>query len=416
VTLPASCDLRCAWCNYRGLPADASGAGLEPVRSELLRLRQAGHVNVGVGLLHTEPTRHPLLPDVVRLARDVGFRDVTLSTSGVRLADRAYVSALARSGLSRVILTVVGLESPLGDLLLGAVGASAAKLAAIDNVLAEGLGLCVVAMLCRPALRELERDLAALGRMVAGTPAMLHGLIPGAVPSLAPARVAALWPRYEEVAWLAASLAVPPSFTVQCAEMPPCVRRRIPRVTGAQADRPGSGVTYARPAASCGACDLAPGCLGVETSYLEMVGGALDVAWAPCAPPATDLAELRRLLQAGGGDAAAGQLGHVGGGEAWRVQAVARLGRRQAGDGPLIAGYRVEAIRHHPLRIDVSMRCGPDAVALQIAPRELGEGWFLSGQVFALCYDRATPPTTPARRRLATAMLRVLEGTAVQHP
>jgi hypothetical protein len=420
-----TCDLRCAWCNYEGLGAASSSGEVERVRGELERLRGEGHDRVGLGLYHTEPTRHPELPAIVRLARQLGFEYVTLSTSGLRLAERDYVAELRREGLSCVGLTMLGLDHQLSDLLFGSPGATAAKLKAIENCLAEGLELYVIVLLLRPVLRDLAPAIGELIKLVVRPNCVLHGIVPDAVKETPLARVAALWPRYDEVAWLMAQPGMIPGFAVHSSDMPECARHRIPGIVGPQVVRPDFASSFARVAAVCGECADYPECGGVEPNYLAAYGNDFAVAAGPREPARPDLDQLRALLAEGkhpvvesappgepplavleAPPRAADEGPAL---EPWQRRAAERLEGVRAGRGATLAGYALKELKVAPGRIQLEMVCGGDTMELYVEPRPAASRFYKAGRTLAVSYRPPTPPNSPARRRLVTGLLRLLD-------
>lgn len=77
-----------------------------------------------------EPTLHPDLPGLLRMAREAGYRRLTVSTNGLRLADEAYVRALAEAD-ARVVLSLDTLDDETDRALVGATTV-ATKLRVLD--------------------------------------------------------------------------------------------------------------------------------------------------------------------------------------------------------------------------------------------------------------------------------------------
>ncbi|MBI5480358.1 MAG: radical SAM protein [Deltaproteobacteria bacterium] len=432
-----SCDLRCAWCNYKGAAVVGSAGEVERVGDELARLRALGHKRVGFGVCHTEPTRHPDLRAIVRLARQLGFEEITLSTSGVLLAERAYLRDLRHEGLSCVGLAVVGLDSELSDLLLGCPGAAAAKLRAIENCVSEGLQLYVMTLLLRPALTDLPAAIKEIGKLLSHSAALLHGIVPDGVRGTPLTRVAALWPRYEEVAWLLSRPKLLRGFLVHSSDMPVCARHRIPGMAGAQLARPDSGITFVKPPPTCGRCTDHPECLGVESGYLAAHGSDFTVAGGPREPPRPDIEALRELLapivteDAGGPTPDAGSRSTPGDAvlptpdaepesapavprgtpaPAWQTRVVKLLDHARKGQGARLAGYSVRELNLAPGQVLLRMESAADAMELYLELRADAARYFKAGRRLAVSYLPATPPDTPARLRLVGALLRLLDG------
>ena len=77
-----------------------------------------------------EPTLHPDLPKLLRMARDAGIRRLTVSTNGLRLRDEAYVRELAAADV-RIVLSLDTFDDATDRVLLGATTVRA-KLEVLD--------------------------------------------------------------------------------------------------------------------------------------------------------------------------------------------------------------------------------------------------------------------------------------------
>lgn len=75
-----------------------------------------------------EPTLHPQLIGLVRVARRLGYREVGLITNGRRLAYDTYTRALLASGLTRLTVSIHAATASLHDRMVGVEGAHAQSL------------------------------------------------------------------------------------------------------------------------------------------------------------------------------------------------------------------------------------------------------------------------------------------------
>ncbi|HEY3358855.1 MAG TPA: radical SAM protein, partial [Polyangia bacterium] len=305
--VPGPCDLRCAWCNWRGRePAPAADA-LARLRGELDRLAADGARAVGLGLFATEPTTHPALPEVIRHARGLGFERVTLSTSGLRLADRAYLRELQRAGLSDVVVTLGSLEHGLADALFGHPGATAAKLAAVENCVAEEIPVVAMLLFLRPILHGLADAADRLARTLARARlSLVHGCVADPVPDTSPARFALLWPRLGELAWTIARVRErTPGFELHARSLPLCLVGQVPGLK-AEAPDPGRGslVQWMKPPALCDGCATAGSCWGIHAGYLADPAAEVRLPLRPAAPPRLAALALEQALAADAADVA----------------------------------------------------------------------------------------------------------------
>lgn len=137
------CNLRCPVCF-----ADAGKEGEEdPDRQEIeaqlaLLMETTGRCNLQ--LSGGEPTLRDDLPDIIALARRLGFPFIQLNTNGLRLAqDPDYVKALKEAGLSTVFLQFDGTRDEIYEALRGR-SLLAVKEAAIENCARERLAVVLV--------------------------------------------------------------------------------------------------------------------------------------------------------------------------------------------------------------------------------------------------------------------------------
>ncbi|HEX2966176.1 MAG TPA: radical SAM protein [Syntrophorhabdaceae bacterium] len=96
-----------------------------------------------------EPTLRDDLPEIVKLAQDVGYSFVQVNTNGIRLAsDRDYVNRLKEAGLSSVFLQFDALSDAIYEKLRGK-ALFDVKLKAVDNCGASGIGVVLVPTLVK---------------------------------------------------------------------------------------------------------------------------------------------------------------------------------------------------------------------------------------------------------------------------
>jgi uncharacterized radical SAM superfamily Fe-S cluster-containing enzyme len=80
------------------------------VRRRLERLLAVTGTPVPIQISGGEPTTHPDLPDIIALARDLGYRNIELITNGIRISRRPeLLEALRERGLTAVYLQFDGL-------------------------------------------------------------------------------------------------------------------------------------------------------------------------------------------------------------------------------------------------------------------------------------------------------------------
>jgi MoaA/NifB/PqqE/SkfB family radical SAM enzyme len=112
-----------------------------------------------------EPTHDTRLPRIVAEARRLGYRTVTLLTSGLRLADADLARALIGSGITRVALALHSGRPETEDAICRNRDTLERKHAALRNLLDLGVPLSVNTLLTRPGLPELPLVCQQLGEL-----------------------------------------------------------------------------------------------------------------------------------------------------------------------------------------------------------------------------------------------------------
>ncbi len=159
VKVTDACDANCVRC----YEADATHTGPVHLPVDALRAMLAAVRGRTVVLAGMEPTLHPELPQLVQVA--AAHNHVVLATNGRRLGRPGLASALARAGLTAVLLNLDALSERTLRQTSGGVRLDQ-KLAALDRATEAGLRVSLSATLV-PGLnddREALRQLAGLAR------------------------------------------------------------------------------------------------------------------------------------------------------------------------------------------------------------------------------------------------------------
>lgn len=100
IRLLEPCQARCSFCICRSGQPDLVSS-IDDVEERLVEGREHGmEIVVFTG---GEPTLVRELPDLIRRAKELGYRTVGLQTNGIRLANRAYATQLRDAGLDRIL-------------------------------------------------------------------------------------------------------------------------------------------------------------------------------------------------------------------------------------------------------------------------------------------------------------------------
>lgn len=114
------CNLRCSFCFADSGRGDSQEPDMGSIRDSLEHLLGASGA-VNIQLSGGEPTLREDLPEIVRLARSMGFPFVQLNSNGLRLAaDLRFLAALKEAGLDSVFLQFDGVTDDVHVKLRGA--------------------------------------------------------------------------------------------------------------------------------------------------------------------------------------------------------------------------------------------------------------------------------------------------------
>jgi hypothetical protein len=142
------CNLYCAVCFADSGRREVEEPSLENIAWLLERaMAAAGPCNLQ--LSGGEPTLRDDLPEVVEVARRIGYSFIQVNTNGLRLAsDKEYVRRLQAAGLSSVFLQFDGVDDEIYRSLRGRALLDE-KLRAVRNCSETGLGVVLVPTLVR---------------------------------------------------------------------------------------------------------------------------------------------------------------------------------------------------------------------------------------------------------------------------
>ena len=163
VNLTYRCNNHCAFCAVgdRAVRDACTADVLESLR----RHRERGFdlLDVDGG----EPTLHPELFVVLSAARAMGYRRIAVTTNGRLLSYAGSAAALARSGVTDVLLSLHAPTARLQERLTNAEGSFSQTVEGIRNVLAAAGDDLAIAV-NTTVVRENVAALPALGRLLAG--------------------------------------------------------------------------------------------------------------------------------------------------------------------------------------------------------------------------------------------------------
>jgi MoaA/NifB/PqqE/SkfB family radical SAM enzyme len=153
------CNMACAFCFVDRTAPDFDSDELARTVGELAA-RSTDHLVLSGG----EPTLHPGLVDLVRRARDLGFRTIEIQTNGVRAADPAYVQELVGAGLNKVTVSLHSHDASKSDRITKLPGAFGKTVAAIRNFRIAGAETQIAHVIDRENYRDLPEFVRFLRR------------------------------------------------------------------------------------------------------------------------------------------------------------------------------------------------------------------------------------------------------------
>jgi MoaA/NifB/PqqE/SkfB family radical SAM enzyme len=145
ILLNYNCNAKCLFCSqdfdWRKEPNDLP---FEKAVEHMYLAYKNGYRRLG--FTGGEPTIRRELPNLIALARKIGYGYVRIQTNGVRIADFDYVKTLADAGLTFVKYSIHGHTAELHDKLVGIPGAFDKCLKSIENLqkLKVGIGVNIV--------------------------------------------------------------------------------------------------------------------------------------------------------------------------------------------------------------------------------------------------------------------------------
>jgi uncharacterized radical SAM superfamily Fe-S cluster-containing enzyme len=119
VPITSACNLDCPICYTVNKNDDAFMLSRESFAKILEHLvRNHEELDI-INFTGGEPTLHPELPALLRMAREAGIRRLTVSTNGLRLKEEAYVKELAAVD-ARIVLSLDTFDEEVDKVMLGA--------------------------------------------------------------------------------------------------------------------------------------------------------------------------------------------------------------------------------------------------------------------------------------------------------
>ena len=157
------CNNLCGFCaqgHKRDLYPDKNAATV----AEELKKAYADGVR-GVVFTGGEPSLHPAILDLVRIAKKIGFANIQLQTNGRTLAYPGFCAELSRAGATELGPSLHGAKAETHDALTGSAGSFTQSVSGIANAVKTGLPVITNTVITSLNYRELPAIAALLIRL-----------------------------------------------------------------------------------------------------------------------------------------------------------------------------------------------------------------------------------------------------------
>ena len=141
IEVTSRCNLNCQFC-FADSGLSRSEPDIETIGMWFQKIsKTAGNCNIQIS--GGEPTLREDLPEIIKMAKNSGFKFIQLNTNGMKLTDYAYYEKLKEAGLNSIFLQFDGLDR---DMLKNLRGRDILdeKLKAIENSKKLNLGVILV--------------------------------------------------------------------------------------------------------------------------------------------------------------------------------------------------------------------------------------------------------------------------------
>ena len=165
IPITSACNLDCPICYTVNKNEGAHMLSRDDFAAILDTLQAGSRRHDIINFSGGEPTLHPEMVEMLRMAREAGIGRLTVSTNGIKLTDESYLAALAEADV-RVVLSLDTFDPAIDKKLLGA-NTVDLKLAVIDLLEKHDVTTTIL-----PAVAAglNDRDLPALLELVLSKP------------------------------------------------------------------------------------------------------------------------------------------------------------------------------------------------------------------------------------------------------
>jgi uncharacterized radical SAM superfamily Fe-S cluster-containing enzyme len=104
------CNMACPIC-YSDANQSSEDVPIDKIRARLHRLLELTETPIPIQISGGEPSLRDDLPEIIAIAKDIGYRNIELVTNGIKIGkDLAFLNELKAKGLTAVYLQFDGLK------------------------------------------------------------------------------------------------------------------------------------------------------------------------------------------------------------------------------------------------------------------------------------------------------------------
>lgn len=150
------CNLKCKFCYYGDSACiKEKDPSLDEIKAWLKKAYTLGAKDVD--FCGGEPTLRADFPEILRYAKNLGYRIISVTTNGQRMANPIYVKTLIDAGLNDALFSLHGHNAEIHDSLTGVTGSFNKIIKAIKNVKKSGIVLRINSTVTKQNYQNLEK-------------------------------------------------------------------------------------------------------------------------------------------------------------------------------------------------------------------------------------------------------------------
>jgi MoaA/NifB/PqqE/SkfB family radical SAM enzyme len=115
VVINNSCDENCLFCSIDVKAKDNQRIFSFHLPEIIDKLTMQKKISDSIKITGGEPTLHPKLPEIIKHAREIGFRDICIETNGQNFSDEAFAKKIVEAGANRFFISIHGQKAALHE-------------------------------------------------------------------------------------------------------------------------------------------------------------------------------------------------------------------------------------------------------------------------------------------------------------